>query len=95
MGLPFQSVHDGDRWRHEPLRLSVILETDPAKVDVILGRQPQVLELVRNGWIHLFTIAPDGSGSHYRTPGGGWQPHPGVEPRSSGLAGPAPLRPLP
>jgi uncharacterized protein YbcC (UPF0753/DUF2309 family) len=55
-GLPLQSLHDGSKWRHEPLRLSVVLETSREKVEAILERHATVAELVDNGWIHLFAL---------------------------------------
>lgn len=55
-GLPLQSVHDGSRLRHEPLRLSVVLEASRDQVAGILNRHASVAELVENGWIHLFVL---------------------------------------
>jgi uncharacterized protein YbcC (UPF0753/DUF2309 family) len=55
-GLPLQSLHDGSRWRHEPLRLSVVLEASREQVEAILERHATVAELVNNGWIHLFAL---------------------------------------
>lgn len=59
-GLPLQSVHDGTRWRHEPLRLSVFIEATRASIAAVLEKQPGVRELVENGWLHLFVIEPGG-----------------------------------
>lgn len=55
-GLPLQSLHDGSRWRHEPLRLSVVLEASREQVEAILNKHTSVAELVENGWIHLFAL---------------------------------------
>lgn len=60
VGLPIQSVHDGKRWVHEPLRLSVFIEAPQAAIDVIIARHDQVRQLVENGWLHLFQIGEDG-----------------------------------
>ena len=62
-GLPLQSVHDGRRWMHEPLRLSVFIEAECEAIECILLKQPGVRELVANGWIHLFAM--DTSGKHF------------------------------
>jgi len=59
-GLPLQSVHDGVRWRHEPLRLSVFVEAAREDIAVILAKQPGVRELVENGWVHLFAMEDAG-----------------------------------
>ncbi|MFO1055635.1 MAG: putative inorganic carbon transporter subunit DabA [Dongiaceae bacterium] len=71
-GLPWQSLHDGRRLMHEPLRLSAVLEAPAAAIDRILARQPQVRALLDNGWVHLFRIAEDG-GLERRRRGGGWR----------------------
>ncbi len=55
-GLPLQSLHDGSQWRHEPLRLSVVLEASRQEVEAILEKHASVAELVENGWIHLFAL---------------------------------------
>lgn len=59
-GLPWQSVHDGDGFQHDPLRLSVIIEAPREAMSDILGRHPGVRELFDNGWLHLFAMNDDG-----------------------------------
>jgi uncharacterized protein YbcC (UPF0753/DUF2309 family) len=61
VGLPIQSLHDGKRWMHEPLRLSVFIEAPESAMDDIIARHELVRHLVENGWLHLFRIADDGS----------------------------------
>jgi len=60
VGLPMQSLHNGQRWVHEPLRLSVFIEAPEAAMDDIISRHEMVRQLVENGWLHLFRIADDG-----------------------------------
>ena len=55
-GLPWQSVHDGERYAHEPLRLSVCIEAPREAMDDILGRHPGVRALFDNRWLHLFAL---------------------------------------
>ncbi len=62
-GLPLQSLHDGTRWMHEPLRLSVFIEAAREDIAAILAKQPGVRELVENGWVNLFAM--DESGKHF------------------------------
>ncbi|WP_371224140.1 YbcC family protein [Roseovarius sp. 2305UL8-3] len=72
-GLPWQSVHDGDTLRHEPLRLSVVVEAPAEAISTILETHPQVRALFDNGWLALFTM--DGEGrisSRYES--GSWRP---------------------
>jgi uncharacterized protein YbcC (UPF0753/DUF2309 family) len=55
-GLPWQSVHDGTRFIHEPLRLNVFIDAPEAAMNDIISRHASVRELVDNGWLHLFSI---------------------------------------
>lgn len=55
-GLPWQSVHDGERLAHEPLRLSVMIEAPEEAISRILSRNPEVKALFDNGWLHLFAL---------------------------------------
>ncbi len=64
VGLPMQSLHDGKRWVHEPLRLSVFIEAPQTAMDGIIARHELVRQLVENGWLHLFRI--DEGGCVYR-----------------------------
>ena len=52
-GLPWQSVHDGQRYQHEPLRLLVLIEAPRESVQQILEKHPHVCDLVTNGWLSL------------------------------------------
>lgn len=59
-GLPWQSVHDGEGFQHEALRLSVVIEAPRAAMTDVLRRHPGVRALFDNGWLHL--IAMDDTG---------------------------------
>ncbi len=58
IGLPLQSLHDGERLRHTPLRLSVYIEAPQAAMDGVMAAHAVVRDLVNNGWLHLFQIEP-------------------------------------
>jgi len=73
VGLPLQSLHDGKRWVHEPLRLSVFIEAPEAAMDDIIARHDLVRQLVENGWLHLFRIGEDGA-AYRRVASANWQP---------------------
>ncbi len=60
-GLALQSLHDGGRWMHEPLRLSVLIEAPQRLIEQVLGRHQVLRDLVDNGWLHLLCIDSDGS----------------------------------
>ena len=59
-GLPWQSVHDGDRYVHEPLRLSVCIEAPREAMIDILKRHNGVRALFENRWLHLFALDETG-----------------------------------
>ena len=71
IGLSLQSLHDGERWVHAPLRLAVFIEASREAIDAVLARQPKVSELVDNEWIHLFQLDA-GEASLYVRKGDGW-----------------------
>lgn len=55
-GLPWQSIHNGESFMHEPRRLTVFLESETEKVDAVLAAHPQVRELFDHEWIHLVVM---------------------------------------
>jgi len=56
IGLPMQSLHDGERWVHTPLRLSVFIEAPRSAIEGVLNKHADVRALVTNGWISLFQL---------------------------------------
>jgi uncharacterized protein YbcC (UPF0753/DUF2309 family) len=59
-GLPLQSVSDGDKLVHEPLRLSVLIKAPREAITDILERHPGVRALFDNKWLHLFALDDEG-----------------------------------
>lgn len=55
-GLPLQSLHDGERFVHEPRRLSVFIQAGTDRIDAVLLANPTVKQLFDHGWIHLFAF---------------------------------------
>ncbi|ABE37890.1 conserved hypothetical protein [Rhodopseudomonas palustris BisB5] len=55
-GLPWQSVHDGASYAHDPLRLSVCIEAPREAISDVLSRHDNVRALFDNGWLHLFAL---------------------------------------
>ncbi|MEO6996066.1 MAG: DUF2309 domain-containing protein [Lacunisphaera sp.] len=70
VGLPLQSLHDGQRFVHEPRRLAVYIEATPAKIAAVLEINPSVKQLFDHGWLHLWAIV--GNQCH-RYNHGSWQ----------------------
>ncbi len=74
VGLPWQSVSDGDGLVHAPLRLSVCVEAPREAIADILERHPGVRALFDNGWLHLFAM-DDAGALAWRYRGGlDWEP---------------------
>ena len=73
IGLPMQSLHDGQNWMHEPVRISVFIDAPREAIDAILEKHPGVKNLVTKGWIHLFQLS-DGAYPVYHYQKGSWQP---------------------
>ncbi len=59
-GLPWQSVHDGEGFVHDPLRLSVCIEASREAMAGILERHDGVRALFDNRWLHLFALDENG-----------------------------------
>ncbi|EGV28222.1 UPF0753 protein [Thiorhodococcus drewsii AZ1] len=72
VGLPLQSLHDGQRWMHEPLRLSAFLQAPEAAIEDIIARHELIRQLLDNGWLHLFRLGESGAEIERRLPGQGW-----------------------
>jgi uncharacterized protein YbcC (UPF0753/DUF2309 family) len=70
-GLPWQSVHDGDSLRHEPLRLHVVLEAPTEAISAVLDRNPDVRALFDNGWLALSAMDDQGQIA-WRYDAGSW-----------------------
>jgi uncharacterized protein YbcC (UPF0753/DUF2309 family) len=72
-GLPLQSLHNGETWMHEPLRLSVFIEAPSSDIDAVITNHESVRQLVENGWLHLFAIEDEGRVILRRVGAGEWQ----------------------
>ncbi len=67
-GLAWQSVHDGEKLAHDPLRLSVLIAAPQDAIVDILARHDGVRALFDNKWMHLFALDEAGTMTRY---GGG------------------------
>lgn len=73
-GLPWQSVCDGERLQHEPLRLNVAIEAPLDAMNDVLTAHPAVRDLCDNGWLQLLAMDEAGSVSHRYVGGLRWEP---------------------
>lgn len=64
VGLPFQSVHDGDQLQHQPLRLKVVIEAPIEAMNEIIEKHQSVRNLLDNQWIFLFAMNENGELTH-------------------------------
>lgn len=56
IGLPLQSLHDGQNWTHTPLRLSVFIEAPRAAIEAVIAKHALVQNLLDHRWLYLFRI---------------------------------------
>lgn len=54
IGLSRQSLHDGKRWVHEPLRLTVIIDAPQQAIERVIRKHAVIQQLLDNGWLHLW-----------------------------------------
>jgi hypothetical protein len=71
IGLSKQSLHDGQRWLHEPLRLTVVIDAPRQAIESVIARHAVVRQLLDNGWLHLWRFEAN---SFARYAQGQWQP---------------------
>ena len=53
LGLPWQSVCDGDTLLHEPIRLLAAVQAPLSRIDTIVERNPILQQLFGNDWVAL------------------------------------------
>lgn len=56
IGLSHQSVHDGQQYRHQPVRLSAFIQAPKEAIEDIMSRHRNVADLVNNGWLFLYQV---------------------------------------
>lgn len=74
VGLPWQSIHDGQDFVHEPLRLNVMIHAPLDAMNDIIAKHDAVRNLVDNGWLYLFALDEAGHVSHQYTGNLTWAP---------------------
>jgi uncharacterized protein YbcC (UPF0753/DUF2309 family) len=74
VGLPLQSLFDGDQAMHQPMRLLVVIAAEVATVLSVLGRSELVRELIEGEWVHLLVTPSMGEEWMTYLPGVGFVP---------------------
>jgi uncharacterized protein YbcC (UPF0753/DUF2309 family) len=64
VGLPWQSVHDGTRFMHDPLRLNVFIAAPLDAINGVISKHEMVRQLIDHRWLHLFAMGPRGEVTH-------------------------------
>ena len=73
IGLPFQSIHDGEDYQHLPLRLSVVIEAPKEAVAEIIQKHDGLTQLCDNEWISIFILNENGIISHRYMGNNNWE----------------------
>nr|MDP9166861.1 DUF2309 domain-containing protein [Actinomycetota bacterium] len=72
LGLPWQSVADGDRLRHDPLRLLAVIQAPLRRIDAIVDRNSILQNLFGNDWVSVAAREEPGR-PWQRWTTGGWR----------------------
>lgn len=54
IGLSRQSLHDGKRWMHEPLRLTVIIDAPQQAIESVIDKHEVIQQLLDHNWLFLW-----------------------------------------
>ena len=73
LGLPWQSVCDGERLLHEPMRLLAVVQAPLERIDMIVERNPVLQKLFGNDWVALAAREEPGQ-PWQRWTRAGWRP---------------------
>jgi uncharacterized protein YbcC (UPF0753/DUF2309 family) len=73
-GLPWQSVHDGTRFVHEPVRLNVVIEAPRDAMSAVIRKHDGVRTLLDHGWLTLWAMDDAGAVTHRYAGNLAWEP---------------------
>lgn len=72
VGLPWQSLHDGERLLHEPMRLTAFFEAPIEAMNLVIEKHENLRLLLDNGWLHLYALDEQGVVSSQYCGSGNW-----------------------
>ena len=61
IGLAMQSLHDGEKWMHQPQRLAVYLAAPREPIEQICKKHQHVCQLIDNQWLYLMRWTEEGA----------------------------------
>ncbi len=73
IGLPWQTVMDGEQPYHEPMRLLTIVEAPRARVEGLIQRHDVLKRFYHHEWVHLMVLEREERRLYRYRPAGGWQ----------------------
>jgi len=60
VGLPWQSLHDGERLVHEPMRLTALFEAPVEAMNSVISKNEGLRALLDHGWMSLYALDAQG-----------------------------------
>ena len=73
-GLPLQSVNDGNRHYHEPMRLLAIIEAPTSRISSVVQKHTLLQHLFHNQWVNLVAVEPATHKFHRYNADSTWEP---------------------
>ncbi len=74
IGLPWQTMWDGHRPYHEPMRLFTLIEAPRETIIKIIGKHRILQHYYDNEWVHLVALDPEEKAFYRYIPKQGWKP---------------------
>jgi len=74
VGLPIQTIFDGEKPYHVPMRLFVIIEAPLKMIAGIISRHTILQQLTRNQWLHIVALNPENKEFFLFQSPNDWQP---------------------
>jgi uncharacterized protein YbcC (UPF0753/DUF2309 family) len=72
LGLAWQTMMNGERPYHEPMRLLTVIEAPRARIEALIARHEVLQHYYHHEWVHLVALEPE-EGVFYRyLPSGAW-----------------------
>ena len=72
-GLPLQSVNNGARRYHEPVRLLAIIEAPTSRISAVIQKHTTLQHLFHNQWVNLVAYDPSSGGFCRYRPDATWE----------------------
>ena len=73
MGVPLQTVNNGDTHYHEPMRLLAIIEQTPSVLSSVIQKHSILQQLFHNQWLNLVALDPHRFEFHQYNPDATWE----------------------